>query len=149
VPIAKVIFDAGMTGPNQINRSSDDVDVAAALLDPPRGSRTEVGLRHNIRVGIQYLEAWLGGQGAVPIYNLMEDAATAEICRTQIWQWIHHHATLEDGRVVDRALVTQLTGEELTRIRSKSVMRGSTAAVSWMPARCSIAWRSRTPSRSF
>jgi len=119
VPIAKAIFDAGMPGPNQINRLRDDVVTPAMLVDPPSGTRTEAGLRHNIRVGIQYLEAWLRGLGCVPIYNLMEDAATAEICRTQIWQWIHHRATLEDGRLVDRALVTQLTGEELTRIRSE------------------------------
>ena len=88
---------------------------AAALLEPPTGTRTEAGLRHNIRVGIQYLEAWLGGQGAVPIYNLMEDAATAEISRTQIWQWIQHGATLDDGRVVTRPLVKQLIAEEVDR----------------------------------
>ena len=85
---------------------------AAALLAPPAGTRTEAGLRNNIRVGIQYLDAWLGGQGAVPIYNLMEDVATAEISRTQIWQWIHHGATLDDGRTVTRALVQQVIAEE-------------------------------------
>src|SRR5438094_790245 len=77
-----------------------------------RGTRTEAGLRLNIRVGIRYLEAWLKGQGAVPIYNLMEDAATAEISRTQIWQWIHHRAALDDGRMVTRPLVRQLIEEE-------------------------------------
>ena len=92
---------------------------AAALLEPPTGTRTEAGLRHNIRVGIQYLEAWLGGQGAVPIYNLMEDAATAEISRTQIWQWLKHRATLDDGRTVTRALVEQLVGEEFVRVREE------------------------------
>src|SRR5213592_92194 len=76
VPVAKQVFDQGMPGPH--------------LLEPPRGTRTEAGLRLNIRVAIRYLEAWLNGQGAVPIYNLMEDAATAEISRTQIWQWLHH-----------------------------------------------------------
>jgi malate synthase len=89
------------------------------MLAPPRGTRTDVGLRHNIRVGIQYVEAWLGGQGAVPIYNLMEDAATAEICRTQIWQWLRHGAALEDGRVVTRSLVEQLTAEEFSRVRDE------------------------------
>jgi malate synthase len=92
---------------------------ARKLVEPPVGTRTDTGLRHNIRVGIQYLEAWLGGQGAVPIYNLMEDAATAEISRTQIWQWLHHHATLDDGRTVTRPLVEQLIGEEFARVREE------------------------------
>jgi malate synthase len=120
VAIAKQVFDEGMPGPNQLQRLRDDVIAnAAALLEPPSGTRTETGLRHNIRVGIQYLEAWLGGQGAVPIYNLMEDAATAEISRTQIWQWITHRATLDDGRTVTRPLVEQLIAEELVRIREE------------------------------
>src|SRR5262245_27147203 len=109
-----------MPQPNQIAKLREEVVAdAAALVVPPKGTRTEAGLRHNIRVGIQYVEAWLGGQGAVPIYNLMEDAATAEISRTQIWQWLHHRATLEDGRVVTKALVEQLVGEELKRIRDE------------------------------
>jgi malate synthase len=113
VSIAKQVFDEGMPGPNQLHRLREDVAAdAAALLAPPSGTRTENGLRHNIRVGIQYLEAWLGGQGAVPIYNLMEDAATAEISRTQIWQWIAHAASLDDGRVVTRPMVQQLIAEE-------------------------------------
>ena len=120
VSIAKQVFDEGMPGPNQLQRLRDDVVAnAAALLEPPTGTRTETGLRHNIRVGIQYLEAWLGGQGAVPIYNLMEDAATAEISRTQIWQWITHRAALEDGRTVTRPLVEQLIAEELVRVREE------------------------------
>ena len=73
---------------------------AADLLRVPTGTRTEAGLRHNIRVGVQYLEAWLRGNGCVPLYNLMEDAATAEISRTQVWQWIRHGAALDDGRPV-------------------------------------------------
>ena len=89
------------------------------LLEPPRGTRTEDGLRHNIRVGMQYLEAWLGGQGAVPIYNLMEDAATAEISRTQIWQWLHHRAALDDGRTVTRELVDRCAAEEYDRVREE------------------------------
>jgi malate synthase len=118
VSIAKHVFDEGMPSPNQLSRLREDVKAdAAALVAPPAGTRTENGLRHNIRVGIQYVEAWLGGQGAVPIYNLMEDAATAEISRTQIWQWLHHRAALDDGRIVTRALVQQLVAEELVRVR--------------------------------
>jgi malate synthase len=118
VDLAKRVFDEGMPAANQLDRLREDVRVAAAeLVEPPSGTRTEAGLRLNIRVGIRYLEAWLGGQGAVPIYNLMEDAATAEISRTQIWQWLHHGAALDDGRVVTRALVEQLTGEEFDRVR--------------------------------
>jgi len=120
VPIAKQVFDEGMPAPNQIGRAREDVVAdAKALVEPPRGTRTETGLRHNIRVGIQYLEAWLGGQGAVPIYNLMEDAATAEISRTQIWQWLEHRATLDDGRTVTRPLVAQMIEEELARVRDE------------------------------
>jgi malate synthase len=120
VVIAKKVFDEGMPGPNQLARMREDVNAsAAALLEPPSGTRTETGLRHNIRVGIQYVEAWLGGQGAVPIYDLMEDAATAEISRTQIWQWLKHRAALDDGRTVTRALVDQLVGEEFARVRDE------------------------------
>ena len=113
VSVAKQVFDAGMPGPNQLTRMRDDVTAsAAAMVEPPPGTRTEAGLRLNIRVAIRYLEAWLNGQGAVPIYNLMEDAATAEISRTQIWQWLHHKATLEDGRPVTRSFVKQAIAEE-------------------------------------
>jgi len=118
VPVAKQVFDEGMPRPNQLDRLREEVTAsAAALVEPARGTRTDAGLRHNIRVGIQYLEAWLGGQGAVPIYNLMEDAATAEISRTQIWQWITHRATLDDGRTVTKALVQQCAAEEYDRVR--------------------------------
>ncbi len=120
VDVAKRVFDEGMPAPNQVDRLREDVVADAnALLAPPPGSRTEAGLRHNIRVGIQYVEAWLGGLGAVPIYNLMEDAATAEISRTQIWQWLKHRAALDDGRTVTRALVQQLIAEELVRVRQE------------------------------
>jgi malate synthase len=120
VDLAKRVFDEGMPAANQLDRLREDVRVTASeLVEPPAGTRTEAGLRLNIRVGIRYLEAWLGGQGAVPIYNLMEDAATAEISRTQIWQWLHHGAALDDGRVVTRALVEQLTGEEFDRVRGE------------------------------
>jgi malate synthase len=114
VPVAREVFDAHMPGPNQLGRKRDDVRVTAAeLLEVPAGTRTEHGLRHNIRVGVQYLEAWLRGLGCVPLYNLMEDAATAEISRTQVWQWLRHGATLEDGRRVTADVVRDLTAEEL------------------------------------
>jgi malate synthase len=120
VDVAKRVFDEGMPAANQLDRLREDVRVTAGeLVEPPAGTRTEAGLRLNIRVGIRYLEAWLGGQGAVPIYNLMEDAATAEISRTQIWQWLHHGAALDDGRVVTRALVDELTNEEFDRVRGE------------------------------
>jgi malate synthase len=120
VAIAKQVFDEGMPKPNQLDRLREDVHVTEEMLvAPPRGTRTDAGLRHNIRVGIQYVEAWLGGQGAVPIYNLMEDAATAEISRTQIWQWIRHGATLDSGERVTRDLVSRVTAEEFARIREE------------------------------
>jgi malate synthase len=87
------------------------------LLQIPDGTRTEAGLRLNVRVGIQYLEAWLGGSGAVPLYNLMEDAATAEISRSQVWQWIHHHVALDDGTAVTSSLVDTIVGQELAIVR--------------------------------
>jgi malate synthase len=120
VPIAMQVFNDGMPAPNQLDRRRDDVVAdAAKLVEPPQGTRTDAGLRHNIRVGIQYLEAWLGGQGAVPIYNLMEDAATAEISRTQIWQWLKHRASLDDGTPVTRELVAQRVEEEYARVRQE------------------------------
>ncbi|HKB11165.1 MAG TPA: malate synthase A [Vicinamibacterales bacterium] len=120
VPVAMQVFDEGMPKPNQIDRQRDDVVAdAAKLIEPPQGTRTDEGLRHNIRVGIQYLEAWLGGQGAVPIYNLMEDAATAEISRTQIWQWLKHGARLDDGSVVTHDLVARRVDQEYRRVRDE------------------------------
>ena len=101
VEVAKREFDAVLVGPNQIDRMRDDVHVTAHdLLDVPEGTVTEAGLRLNIRVGVQYLEAWLRGNGCVPLYNLMEDAATAEISRTQVWQWLHNAQKLDDGRTL-------------------------------------------------
>jgi len=120
VPIAKKIFDENMSGPNQIGRKRDEVQVTAAdLLQIPDGAITEKGFRQNVNVGILYLEAWLGGLGCVPLYNLMEDAATAEISRTQLWQWIHHHAHLDDGRAVTPELYRQIRDEELQKIGSR------------------------------
>lgn len=108
VPVAKAVFDQHMAGPNQLDRLREDVNVTAAdLLQTPTGTRTLVGLHHNIRVGLQYLHAWLQGNGCVPLYHLMEDAATAEISRTQIWQWLHHSAALEDGTIVDHDMVAE------------------------------------------
>src|SRR5262245_57783347 len=107
-----------MPGPNQIDRKREDVQVTEAdLLRVPAGLRTEEGLRHNIRVGVQYLEAWLRGQGCVPLYNLMEDAATAEISRSQVWQWIRHGASLEDGRTVTPELFGRALDEEMQKLR--------------------------------
>jgi malate synthase len=114
VPVAKQIFDEHMKTPNQIHVKREEVQITAAdLLSVPEGSITERGLRLNIDVGIQYLESWLRGSGCVPIYNLMEDAATAEISRTQIWQWIHHGAKLNDGRTVTLDLVRETTASVL------------------------------------
>ncbi|RMF76032.1 MAG: malate synthase A [Acidobacteria bacterium] len=120
VPVAREVFDAHMPGPNQIHRKREDVRCSAAdLLAVPTGTRTLEGLRHNIRVGVQYLEAWLGGQGCVPLYGLMEDAATAEISRAQVWQWLRHRASLESGEVVTPELIRQVLAEELGRVRGE------------------------------
>ncbi|ACJ00063.1 malate synthase A [Rhodospirillum centenum] len=114
VPVALEVFDRLMPGPNQIARQRDDVTVTAAdLLRVPDGHKTEAGLRMNVSVSIGYLEAWLRGLGCVPLFNLMEDAATAEISRTQIWQWLHNGSALDDGRRVDRAMVETVIAEEL------------------------------------
>ena len=117
VPVAKEIFDQHMPQPNQIDRKRDDVHITPAdLVRVPQGPITEKGLRQNVSVGIEYIEAWFGGSGAVPLYNLMEDAATAEISRTQVWQWIHHDARLDDGRAITPELYKKIREEELQRI---------------------------------
>jgi malate synthase len=117
VEIAKREFDAVMKTANQIERQRDDVQVTARdLLQVPAGTITEAGLRLNIRVGVQYMEAWLRGNGCVPLYNLMEDAATAEISRTQVWQWLHNSTTLEDGRTITLPLFRKMFAEEMERI---------------------------------
>lgn len=90
---------AAMPGPNQLDRRVEQVPTREAMLEIHPGVRTEAGARENIRVGVQYIAAWLGGRGAVPLYNLMEDAATAEICRSQLWQWLRFEARLDDGRL--------------------------------------------------
>ena len=120
VPVALEQFDAHMKEANQIARKRQDVAVGAAdLLRVPEGTITERGLRHNISVGIQYIEAWLGGIGCVPLYNLMEDAATAEICRAQVWQWRRHGAAIDGGPGIDSALIDRLLAEQLDRIREE------------------------------
>ena len=120
VPVAMEVFDRVLKGPNQLDVSRSDVHVNAAdLLKVHAGPRTEAGLRENIRVGVQYIEAWLRGRGAAPLYNLMEDAATAEISRTQIWQWLKLEATLEDGRKVTPELFEQLFADELQPLRGR------------------------------
>src|SRR5438105_9753976 len=119
VGVAKEIFDAHMKQPNQIDRPLQDVHVTAKdLLAPTEGKITEAGLKWNIDVGLQYLESWLRGNGCVPIYNLMEDAATAEICRSQVWQWVKHGAKLsDDGRPVTREMVRGFIGEQKKRLK--------------------------------
>ncbi|MBE4906707.1 malate synthase A [Bacillus luteolus] len=119
VPVAKEIFNKYMPQENQIANKREDVHVTAAdLLAVPEGAISEAGVRTNINVGIQYIESWLRGRGAAPIHNLMEDAATAEISRAQVWQWVRHpKGVLEDGRKVDLGLVDQLQEEELQKIK--------------------------------
>jgi malate synthase len=120
VATAMEAFDRVMPQANQIDRKREDVHVTAVdLLAVPEGPITEAGLRTNISVGIQYLEAWLGGLGCVPLYNLMEDAATAEISRAQVWQWIRHpKGVLTDGRKVTVDLFRQLVTEEMEKIQA-------------------------------
>jgi malate synthase len=118
VPVAKEIFDAHMKQANQIGCRREDVHVTAKdLLAVPVGEITEEGVRWNIDVGLQYLESWLRGSGCVPIYNLMEDAATAEICRAQVWQWVRHRATLSNGRPVTQEMVREAIAEQKNKLK--------------------------------
>lgn len=121
VAIAKDEFDRAMPEANQVQRQRDDVVIAAQdLLKVPKGAITETGLRNNVSVGIQYMAHWLAGNGCVPLYHLMEDAATAEISRAQVWQWVHHpEGILEDGRKVDMDLVRTIIEEEMVNIHSE------------------------------
>jgi malate synthase len=120
VPIAKAEFDAVMKEANQIARKRQDVHVRAAdLIQIPTGPKTEAGLRQNVAVGIGYVEAWLRGIGCVPLFNLMEDAATAEISRAQVWQWVRHHQKLDDGRTITKELVRQVVREETNKVKDQ------------------------------
>lgn len=117
---AVAAFNSVMIGPNQLHVTRAEVNVTAAdLLQAPAGEITDAGLRGNIRVGVQYVESWLRGNGCVPLYNLMEDAATAEICRAQLWQWIRYGARTNDGRLVTEGRFDKLLTEELDRIHSE------------------------------
>jgi len=123
VPLCREVFD-GVLGdkPNQLSKLRDDVHVTAAELlaiDKTPGEITEAGLRNDVSVGLQYLANWLAGNGAVAIFNLMEDAATAEISRSQIWQWLHNDIALAEGPKVTRELVEQTIGEELGKIQAQ------------------------------
>jgi malate synthase len=117
VPLAKEIFDSGFNGPNQLGVLREEVQVTAGdLLSVPEGAITEAGLRWNIDVALQYLAAWLGGLGCVPIYNLMEDAATAEISRAQVWQWLRHGAKTDTGVPVTAALVRETIASQAAKL---------------------------------
>ena len=120
MPTAKEVFDAALgTRPNQKDRLREDVRVSdAELLDlrVSGGAVTEAGLRNNVSVALQYVSAWLGGNGAVAIFNLMEDAATAEISRAQLWFWVHHGGTLDDGRPITAALYGTIRDDEAAKL---------------------------------
>ncbi|GAP59081.1 malate synthase [Arthrobacter sp. Hiyo1] len=120
VPVCREVFD-GVLGerPNQLDRSREDVtpdDRALIDVASTTGTITETGIRNNIEVGIRYIESWLRGNGAVAIHNLMEDAATAEISRSQLWQWIYSHAITDTGEVITREWINDLLDEEFARL---------------------------------
>ena len=119
VGLAREIFDEHMPGANQLHRLSTDLVTEADLLCLPEGTRTLDGLRHSIQVGVRYLEAWLRGSGCVPLFGLMEDTATAEICRAQVWQWIHLGASLSDGTPVTAEAFGTWLDEELAVLRDE------------------------------
>jgi malate synthase len=124
VPVCREVFDSVLgDAPNQLGKLREDVRVSAAdllAIDQTPGQITEAGLRNNVSVGLQYLASWLAGSGAVAIFNLMEDAATAEISRSQVWQWLHNDISLDDGPQVTADLVEQIIGEELATIREQA-----------------------------
>ena len=108
--------------PNQLDRRIESGVTREDMLRLHNGPRTEAGVRENVRVGVQYIAAWLGGRGAVPLYNLMEDAATAEICRTQLWQWLRFAAPLDDGRTLTRDLFDSILAEEMAALPASAVL---------------------------
>ena len=108
-----------MQGDNQINKPLAECTIAQSdLLQVPSGTITELGVRENIRVGVQYLEAWLSGNGCVPLYNLMEDAATAEISRSQLWQWLKHKKEMTNGVIITATYYNQIMEDELNKIQA-------------------------------
>ena len=120
--IAHSAFNSEMFGDNQINVQRPEVEVTAEdLLRVPSGTITEEGIRHNIRVGIQYISYWLKGNGCVPLYHLMEDAATAEICRSQLWQWIHHGAKINTGEIITSNLFLCILDEEWLHLKNNNL----------------------------
>jgi malate synthase len=126
VPVAKQIFDKYMPELNQISPNQKSAQPpsrtvqAQDLIEVPQGDITDEGLRWNIDVGLQYLHSWLQGSGCVPIYNLMEDAATAEICRAQVWQWVKHGAHLKDGRLVTEGMVKEIIHQRAAELGAHS-----------------------------
>ncbi len=120
VPVAMEVFDRMMPQPNQLDKQLDDFQITNFdLLTPPNGPITEAGVRTNVRVGLEYIEAWLQGSGAVPINNLMEDAATAEISRAQLWQWVRHQSQTSDtGSCITTSYVRRILDEELLQLRA-------------------------------
>ncbi|VDK19638.1 unnamed protein product [Anisakis simplex] len=125
VKVARDVFDTTMPQQNQIDKLLNSVSVTSEDLTAiPEGTRTERSFRHNIAVTLGYMDSWLSGVGCVPLYNLMEDAATAEISRAQLWQWLHHEAKFENGRTIDVEMVRQTIAAEmeLRMIRAGSVV---------------------------
>jgi malate synthase len=119
VPVALEVFDRVMPQANQIEKQLPEFRATAEdLLRVPEGSITEAGVRQNVAVGLGYVEAWLRGIGCVPLFNLMEDAATAEISRAQLWQWVHHHAVMNDGLLVTVEMVDAVIEDELERAKA-------------------------------
>jgi malate synthase len=114
------VFNHLMPQHNQLANLRHDVNITAEnLLEVHKGTRTEAGFRENIRIGVQYMEAWLRGKGAVPIYNMMEDAATAEISRAQIWQFVNYGVTLDGNIICDKAFFEKCLGEEMIRVKGE------------------------------
>jgi malate synthase len=123
VPVAREVFDRLMPQPNQVDKVPQVQVSRDDLLKIHDGQKTDEGFRLNLRVGVQYIAAWLGGRGAVPIYNLMEDAATAEISRAQIWQWLKYGAALDNGIKLSRAYFERAMHEEMQRVRDEVGVR--------------------------
>jgi len=146
IPAIREVFEGHLGGrPNQIGDAAEHEGASVReedLIQPPRGARTVDGLRLNVRVGVQYLAAWLAGSGSVPLYNLMEDAATAEISRVQNWQWLRHGAALDAGGVEVRAtpeLLARVVEEEMARVEAEvgheRFRKGRYAEAGWIFSR--------------